>query len=191
VEVGGRDTDGLLPDVVEGIRAGVDNLTLNLVCPTTVVPQAASCGRNVNVLGHAESLAVVEGLDGGEQIGILLEEIGKLHKELSAVLGCLLSPWAVEGLACSIDGDVDILLRGFLDRADDLLSRRVDDLKGLTVYGLDEFVVDEAGWVSNDARAGLPIIFGRGSYAYRPVGCSYSPVWGVLSWTDTMLYTLL
>jgi hypothetical protein len=158
----GGDTDRLLPDVVEGIGAGIDNLTLNLVCPTTVVPQAASCSRNVNALGHAESLAVVEGLDGGEQIGIFFEEIGKLHEKLSAVLGRLLSPWAVEGLACSVDGDVDILLGGLLDRADNLLSRGVDDLKGLAVYGLDEFVVDEAGWVSIDMGAELPIIFGRG-----------------------------
>jgi hypothetical protein len=154
-------TDRLLPDVVEGIRACVDNLTLDLVCPTTVVPQAASCSRNVNALSHAESLAVVEGLDSGEQIGILLEEVGELHKKLSAVLRGLLSPWAFEGLACGGDGNVDILLGSLLDRADDFFSRGVDDLEGLAVYGLDEFVVDEAGWVSIDAGAELPIIFGK------------------------------
>ena len=150
-----ENTDRLLPDVVEGIGACVDNFTLDLVCPTTVVPQAASGSRNVDALGHAEGLAVVESLDSSEQVCVLLEEIGELHEKLSAVLGGLLPPWALEGLACGGDSDVDILLGSLLDGADDLLGRGVDDLEGLAVDGLDEFVVDEAGWVSIDAVRGF------------------------------------
>lgn len=75
---------------------------------------------------------------------MLQEEIGKLDKKLSAVLRCLLPPWAVEGLAGGLDSDVDILLGRLLDGCDDLFCGRVDDLEGLAVNGLDELVVDKA-----------------------------------------------
>jgi len=46
---------------------------------------------------------------------MLLEEIGKLDEKLSSVLRCLLPPWAVECLACSSNGNINILLSGFED----------------------------------------------------------------------------
>ena len=137
-------TYGLLADVVECVGCCVDNLALNLVGPTSVVPQTSSSSRYIDVLGHAEGLAVVESLDSGEKVGILEEQVGELAKKLSAVLGCLLPPGPVEGLAGRLDGDVDILLAGLLDVCDNLFCGRVDDLEGLAINRLDELVVDEA-----------------------------------------------
>jgi hypothetical protein len=138
-------TNRLLADVVEAVGCCVDDLALNLVGPSSVVPQATSSGGNIDVLGHAEGLAVVESLDGSNEVGILLEQIGKLVKQLSPVLWCLLSPWAVEGFAGGSNSDVNILLGGLLNTADDLLSGGVDNIKGLAVNGLYELIVDEAG----------------------------------------------
>jgi hypothetical protein len=75
---------------------------------------------------------------------VLEEEVGKLDEKLSAVLGCLLPPWAVECLASSFDSDVDILLGRLLDGCDNLFCGWVDDLKGLAINSLDELVIDEA-----------------------------------------------
>jgi len=61
------NTNRLFSDVVEGIGAGVDNLTLDLVCPTTIVSQAARGSSNIT-LCHGESLSVVERLDGGKLV---------------------------------------------------------------------------------------------------------------------------
>jgi len=52
------ETHRLLPDVVEGVRAGIDDLALNLVRPTAVVSQAGSASINIT-LGHADGLAIV------------------------------------------------------------------------------------------------------------------------------------
>lgn len=75
---------------------------------------------------------------------MLLEEIGELYEELATVLWGDLSPASLEGLASGGHSDVDILLRGFLNGADDLLVRWVNGLKGLVVDTLDPLAVDEA-----------------------------------------------
>jgi hypothetical protein len=137
-------TYGLLADVVECVGCCVDNLALNLVGPTSVVPQTSSSSCYINILGHAEGLAVVEGLDSGEKVGILEEQVGKLDKKLAAVLGCLLPPGPVEGLAGRLDGNVNILLAGLLDLCDNLFCGRVDNVESLAINRLDELVVDEA-----------------------------------------------
>lgn len=65
-------TDGLVSGVVEGLGVGVDDLAVNLVSPTGVVSQAA--GREGHVdLGHGEGLSVVERLDGGQGVDVLIE----------------------------------------------------------------------------------------------------------------------
>jgi hypothetical protein len=62
----------------------VDNFALDLIGPTTVVPQAASASTDI-CFGHGDRLAIVQGLNGSEQVEILLKEIRKLHKASSAV----------------------------------------------------------------------------------------------------------
>jgi hypothetical protein len=137
-------TDGLLLDVVESVGGGVNDLALDLVRPTTVVPQAADAHADVD-LGHGDGLAVVERLNRGEQVQVLLEQVGELHEKSATVLWGLFPPWALEGLACGGDGNVDILLRGLLDRGDDTLVCGVDHIEGPALCGFDELVVDEPG----------------------------------------------
>ena len=174
------DANGLLADVVEGVRGGVDGLALNLVGPTAVVAQAAGAHADVD-LGHVDGLAVVERLDGGEEVEVLLEQLREAVQQLAAVLRRLLPPGALEGLAGGGDGDVDILLGGLLDGADDLFVGGVDDLEGLAVDGLDELVVDEAGDGLSAPHSLHARVINDQHYTYRPVGCSYLPECGVSS----------
>ena len=60
-------------------------------------------------------------------------------------MGCGVPPYALEGLPGGSDRNIDILLGALVDGADDLLSRRVDNLELLLVGALDPFVVDEPG----------------------------------------------
>lgn len=135
-------TYGLLLDVVESIGACVDDLALDLVCPTTVVSQAARCSSDVT-LGHCEGFAVVERLNSSEEIDILVKEVRELDQQLATVAGGNLPPWALECLASGGNGNVNVLLRGLMDLADDLLVGRVDDVELLAIDTLDELVVDE------------------------------------------------
>ena len=48
----------LLFGIVESLRVGLNDLALDLVCPSTVVSQAPSAHANIH-LGYAESLAIV------------------------------------------------------------------------------------------------------------------------------------
>jgi hypothetical protein len=84
-------TNGLLLDVVESVRSGVDNLSGNLVRPTTIVPQAANTHADVH-LRHGNSLAIVERLDRREELEVLLKQVGEIGEQLATVLGCLLPP---------------------------------------------------------------------------------------------------
>ena len=58
--------------VVEELGVGIDNFAVNLVRPTTVVPQATSCEGNVT-LGQREGFAVIESFDRCKGINVLFE----------------------------------------------------------------------------------------------------------------------
>ena len=134
----------LLLDVVEGVGGGVDDLALNLVGPAAVVAESANAHGDVD-LGHADGLAVVEGFDRGEEIGVLFKQAGELVQELATVFRGFLPPRALESLAGGGNGDVDILLGGLVDGADDLLGGGVDGLESLAIDTFYELVVDEPG----------------------------------------------
>lgn len=136
-------TYSLLACVCEGIRVGVDGLALDLVGPAAVVPQAADRSGDIT-LGHGDGLSVVERLDGSQLVEVRLHQLGQLDEQLATGLGCDLAPLAIECCPGGGNGDVDILLGGLGDGADDLLGGGVDDLEGLLVYALDELIVDEA-----------------------------------------------
>lgn len=172
----GAHANGLLLDVVEGVWGGIHDLALDLVGPAAIVSQATRAHADVH-LGHGLSLAVVESLHRGEQLEVLLKEIGELDQQLATVLGRLLSPWALECLACGGDGDVDILLGGLVHRGDDLLGGGVDDLEGLAVHTLHPLIVDEAAVRQRPCLQGG----GMGSCTYSPVGWVYLPDDGVSS----------
>jgi hypothetical protein len=131
---------------VEHVWVDIDRLALDLVGPAAVVPDAANDGADV-AAGHGDGLAVVERLDGGQEVRVLLAQIGELRQQDAARLGRGAAPRPLKGLPGGGHGNVDILLGGLVDRAEDLFCGRVDDLERLLLDTLDELVVDEAGGV--------------------------------------------
>jgi hypothetical protein len=131
---------------VEHVRVDINRLALDLVGPAAVVPDAADDSTDV-AAGHGDGLAIVERLDGRQEVGVLLAQLGQLRQQNAALLGRGAAPRALEGLAGGGHGDVDILLGGLVHRAEDLFCGRVDDLERLLLDALDELVVDEAGAV--------------------------------------------
>lgn len=133
----------LLLDVRESLEVGLADLAVDLIGPTTIVSQSRGAVGNIG-LGHGDRLSVVKRLDSGEQIGVLLELERQVHEQLAAVLGSDFPPLALESLAGSGNGKVDILLGGLMHGADNLFGGGVDDLEGLAVNALHELVVNEA-----------------------------------------------
>jgi hypothetical protein len=128
--------------VGEGIWVGIDNFALNLIGPATIVSQAASNHGNIN-LCHSNGLSVVERLNSSQKIGVLLNQFGKFDEELASLFWCLLSPCCLECLAGSSYRNIDILLCGLGNGADNIFGGGVDGLEGPAVDGLNPLVVDE------------------------------------------------
>lgn len=144
VSKGTCQTYGLWSGVVKHVGGNVDSPALDLVGPSTIVSDAASNSTNVTP-GHGNGLAIVERLYRGEEVDVLLNEIGKLDHQDGSLLGSNLLPGGFESLAGGGDSNVDILLGGFTDRGNDFFSGGVDDLKSLLVNTLNPLVVDETG----------------------------------------------
>lgn len=126
---------------MEHVGGNVDGLALDLVGPATIVAEAADDGTDI-ATGVGDGLAVVEGLDGSEEVEVLLGEVGELEEEVASLLGSGLLPLALESLAGSGDGQVDILLSTLADGGDGLLGGGVDDLELLLVDTLNPLAVD-------------------------------------------------
>lgn len=141
---------------------------------------------------------------------MFLYQVGQIGKTAASGLGLERPPFALEGLAGSGDGDIDIFLGSFMNGDDWFLVGRIDGFKGLAVDAFNPFVVDESeprlsaiwglgGGVMDDDEG--PHSFWNGAFSrswsrrtYRPVGCSYFPVDGVsrvwesdmmVSWCDS------
>ena len=175
-EVPGDDltanTERLLSGVVERVGGDIDGLALNLIGPTAVVADGANDGANI-ATGHGDGLAIVERLNSGEEVEVLLDQVGELQEVDTTLLGSDLAPGTLESLAGSLNGNIDILLGGLVDGADDLLGSGVDDLEGLFLDTLNELVVDEPGgviWLA--LELGRDEKGGKGhEKTYKPVGC--------------------
>jgi hypothetical protein len=115
---------------------------VNLVGPATVVSDACADKGQLSG-GQSNGLAVVVTLNGGELLGISVNQVGKLQQQATTVDGGGLPPYCVVSLASGGNSNVNVLLGGFVDRGDDLLSGGVDDLELLLVNTLNELAVDE------------------------------------------------
>jgi len=65
-----------------------------------------------------------------------------------------------------------------MDRADDGLVGRVDNLEGFSIYTFVPLIVDEA---KSELASQATEHQLRKMSTYRPMGCSYSPVTGVFN----------
>jgi len=129
---------------VEHVGLDINGLSLDLVGPAGIVSESANDGGNI-ATGVADGLSVVERLDGGEGLLVLVAEIGELLEEDTTLVGGGELPGTVEGLAGGGDGEIDVLLGTLADGGDDLLGGGVDDLELLLVDTLGPLAVNEAG----------------------------------------------
>lgn len=129
---------------MEHIGLDIDGLTLDLVGPAGIVSEGANDGGDI-ATGVGDGLSVVERLNSGEDLAVLLGDIGELVQEETTLVRGSELPGGVEGLAGSGDSKVDILLGTLADGGDDLLSGGVDNLELLLVDTLDPLAVNEAG----------------------------------------------
>jgi hypothetical protein len=127
---------------VKHVRGNINGLASDLVGPAAVVTNAADDTANIST-GHCDRLAIVHRLDSGEEVQVLLDEIGKFEEERGAGARRGSAPCCVEGLASSSDSKVNVFLGSLADGGDDFFGGRVDDFELLLVDTLDPFVVDE------------------------------------------------
>ena len=132
-----------LSRVAERLRVCVNSLSLNLVCPATIVSETAYAQVEVR-LSHAEGFAVIQRLDSGELLHVALKEVGQLQEAFTSLFRSDESPCLLERLTCSGDGNVNVLLCGFVNGYDGFLVGRVDHIEGLAIDTFDKFVVDKA-----------------------------------------------
>lgn len=163
--------------VRKGVGVCVDNLALNLVGPTAIISQAASYHTDID-LGHSNGLSVVERLNGGQKIGVFLDQVGEVDQQLATVLGGLLSPCGLKCLSCGSYRNIDILLCGLVDGADNFFSGGVDGLEGLAVDTLHPLVVDEPAQSNLSVAAAADGMRGNGDGDGESGsgGATYSPV---------------
>lgn len=62
-----------------GLVVNLNRLALDLVCQPCVVSQAPDRVCNVDLLGHPAWLAIVEGFEDRELVGVGLDEVGPLR----------------------------------------------------------------------------------------------------------------
>jgi hypothetical protein len=86
---------------VEHIGSNINGLALDLVGPTTVVSEAANNGTDITT-GVGDGLSVVERLNSGEKVEVLLSEIGELEEEVASDLGRSGSPLALLSIGVSV-----------------------------------------------------------------------------------------
>jgi len=122
------DTDGFVSGEGELVLAGLNGLTMDLVCPSTVVSEDSSGFSDVETLGNSKGLSVVEGFKGSKDIDISLHQGSNLHEQLASLeTWNVESPGGVEGIVGSIKSDLNVGSETLGDLDEDLTSGRVVD----------------------------------------------------------------
>ena len=77
------DPNGFMPGVREISVMSLDDLSVDLVCPSAKVPDSSN-GRTQIYFGRIESLAIVECFEGSQFFRMLLYEVCELVEKLPA-----------------------------------------------------------------------------------------------------------
>jgi hypothetical protein len=108
----------------------------------SIVRAAPAKKRNRSTLVDISSIAAPTGFPAFALVGSGLELVGELEQEQRAVLRGRLLP-GFECLRGRLHGAIDVFGSARRHVGDDLVVRRVDDLGGATVRGVDERATDE------------------------------------------------
>ena len=106
----------------------LNNLAVDLVRPSTVVPKCSGRFDNVEGLGSAESFAVVESFKRSKDIKVPLHQLGNLNEVLSSLeTGDAETPRVVESIVGDLDGLVNVGLQSLGNFGKDLACSGVVD----------------------------------------------------------------
>lgn len=101
---------------------------MDLVGPSTVVPECSSRFGNIEGLSSVESFAIVEGFKRSKDIKVSLHQLGKLDEVLSSLkTGNAKTPRVLESFVGGLDGLVNVGFQSFGNFGKDLASSRVVD----------------------------------------------------------------
>lgn len=80
------NTNRLVDGVGQLVRVDIDDLASVLVGPATVVSERGGGLHDIERSSDRVSLAVVEGFQGGEFVGVFLDQFGDLDEDLASFL---------------------------------------------------------------------------------------------------------
>ena len=147
-----HDADRLPQRVAQEVAADGHGAAFDLVGPAGVVAQGVDDALQV-AAGVGDGLAAVERFQGGQLLGLLLDQVGQLEQQSAAVGGVHLLPGArFQRLARGLDRRIDVGLVGLGDLAKRLAGGRVDGREGLVRVAVHEFAADEERLVLDDRR---------------------------------------
>jgi hypothetical protein len=116
-----------------------------MVVPS-ILEVAEQLGGHAHVAaGGRQALAVVERLELGELLGVLVDHVADAPQQVRALARRHPRPRGagLEGVAGGDDGAVGVDRGGLRDLDEDFLGGRVDGREGLAVLGVDPLAVDQ------------------------------------------------
>jgi hypothetical protein len=121
-----------------------DGVALDLGGPTGHVTEQLGGQRHVRGPGHGERLAVVECLELGELLQVLVDEIADPPHDPAPFRWRHTAPRTVfEGPSGGTNGQVDVDRVALSDGGECFTRSRVDRLKGLAGLGVDQVPIDK------------------------------------------------
>src|SRR5581483_3033748 len=139
------DHSNRLPQCVSERRLeGVDRLAVDFRRPTRVIPQDIDDHRHIHISRLEYRLAVVEGLQLGQFVDILLDQIGQLPDQAPALTGRHLAPGArpvLKRFARRLHRAIHVRRRRFCHFSQNLAGRWIESLESFRT--LNPFPVDQ------------------------------------------------
>jgi hypothetical protein len=128
------------------INPPTEQVTLKIGSSTITIPIGSFVNVPFGGIGDfaariRKRLAVLDGDQLGEPLGVARDQIVRLAQDLGAIARLLRGP-ALEGCARGIDRRLGVVDRGARDRSDLVLGRRIKDIEAAAVGSLAPFAAD-------------------------------------------------